>query len=110
MAKKYFATPAEALGQSLQNKDNDEFKITGVIKDVPYNSHFRFDALISRRVYKAPMTPDEAVAIMSAQRGLHFDPDLLDIFLAGIADFCAIAHRYPDEAPTELPAGQRQAA
>jgi putative ABC transport system permease protein len=48
IAKKYFATPAEALGQSLQNKQNDEFKITGVIKDVPYNSHFRFDALISR--------------------------------------------------------------
>lgn len=48
IAKKYFASPAEALGQSLQNQQNDEFKITGVIKDVPYNSHFRFDALISR--------------------------------------------------------------
>jgi putative ABC transport system permease protein len=48
IAKKYFASPAEALGKSLQNKDNDEFEITGVIKDVPYNSHFRFDALISR--------------------------------------------------------------
>lgn len=48
IAKKYFATPAEALGKSLQNKENDEFEITGVIKDVPYNSHFRFDALISR--------------------------------------------------------------
>lgn len=48
IAKKYFTTPAEALGQSLQNQRNDEFKITGVIKDVPYNSHFRFDALISR--------------------------------------------------------------
>ncbi len=48
IAKKYFATPAEALGQSLQNKQNEEYKITGVIKDVPYNSHFRFDALISR--------------------------------------------------------------
>jgi putative ABC transport system permease protein len=48
IAKKYFASPAEALGQSLQNQQNDEFKVTGVIKDVPYNSHFRFDALISR--------------------------------------------------------------
>jgi putative ABC transport system permease protein len=48
VAKKYFATPAEAFGQSLQNKQNEEYKITGVIKDVPYNSHFRFDALISR--------------------------------------------------------------
>lgn len=48
IAKKYFASATEALGQSLQNKENEEFKITGVIKDVPYNSHFRFDALISR--------------------------------------------------------------
>lgn len=48
IAKKYFASAMEALGQSLQNKQNEEFKITGVIKDVPYNSHFRFDALISR--------------------------------------------------------------
>lgn len=48
VAKKYFASAAEALGQSLQNKENEEYKITGVIEDVPYNSHFRFDALISR--------------------------------------------------------------
>lgn len=48
IAKKYFASASEALGQSLQNKENEEFKVTGVIKDVPYNSHFRFDALISR--------------------------------------------------------------
>lgn len=48
IAKKYFASATEALGQSLQNKEKEEFKITGVIKDVPYNSHFRFDALISR--------------------------------------------------------------
>jgi putative ABC transport system permease protein len=48
IAKKYFASASEALGQSLQNKENEEFKITGVIQDVPYNSHFRFDALISR--------------------------------------------------------------
>lgn len=48
VAKKYFASATEALGQSLQNKENQEYKITGVIKDVSYNSHFRFDALISR--------------------------------------------------------------
>lgn len=48
IAKKYFASATEALGQSLQNKENQEYKITGVIKDVPYNTHFRFDALISR--------------------------------------------------------------
>jgi putative ABC transport system permease protein len=48
VAIKYFGSATAALGQSLQNKQNEEFKVTGVMKDVPMNSHFRFDALISR--------------------------------------------------------------
>jgi len=48
IAKKYFADASSALGQSLQNQQNEEFKVTGVIQDVPLNSHFRFDALMSR--------------------------------------------------------------
>jgi putative ABC transport system permease protein len=47
IAVKYFGSTQEALGKSLQNAQGDEFKITGVIDDVPLNSHFRFDALIS---------------------------------------------------------------
>ena len=41
-----------------------------------------FDALISRRVYKGRHGA-RARAIMAEQRGAHFDPDLLDVFLAG---------------------------
>src|SRR5690606_16367479 len=47
IAKKYFGT-ADVIGKALQNEENEEFKITGVIRDVPLNSHFRFDGLISR--------------------------------------------------------------
>lgn len=47
MAKKYFGDELP-LGKSIQNQQDEEFKITGVIKDVPLNSHFRFDALISK--------------------------------------------------------------
>ncbi len=56
-----------------------------------------FDALISRRVYKPPMAYEAARAIMVEQRGRHFDPDLLDAFVAGFEDFCAIARCHPDE-------------
>ena len=65
-----------------------------------------FDALISRRVYKAPMPVDQVREILAAERGRHFDPDLLDLFLAGFAHFCDIARRYPDEpgaAATDAP-------
>ena len=47
-AKKYFPDPADALNQSLTNEQNETFKITGVMKDVPLNSHFRFDGLASQ--------------------------------------------------------------
>lgn len=48
MAIKYFGGVQQAFGQSLQDLQRHEFKVTGVMKDVPLNSHFRFDALISK--------------------------------------------------------------
>jgi putative two-component system response regulator len=41
-----------------------------------------FDALTSERPYKRAFSVDESVAIMSDERGKHFDPDLLDVFLS----------------------------
>ena len=55
-----------------------------------------FDALISWRVYKPPMTFAEARAIIAAGRGKHFDPDTTDAFLTGFDDFVAIAQRFRD--------------
>ncbi|HEY9046382.1 MAG TPA: ABC transporter permease [Ohtaekwangia sp.] len=46
LATKYFGTE-NPVGQTLQNQDNETFKVTGVMEDVPLNSHFIFDALIS---------------------------------------------------------------
>ena len=48
IAKKYFANAPSAFGQSLQDSEGHEFKVTGVLKDVPLNSHFRFDALLAK--------------------------------------------------------------
>lgn len=47
-ANKYFSDLSAAIGQSIQNHDGEDFKVTGIMKDVPLNSHFIFDALISR--------------------------------------------------------------
>jgi len=47
-AKKYFPSVQNALGESIQNQQGETFKITGILQDVPPNSHFKFDALISR--------------------------------------------------------------
>ncbi len=52
-----------------------------------------FDALISARAYKAPMPYEEARDIIAAGSGKHFDPDLVEVFLAGFDDFVAIGKR-----------------
>lgn len=56
-----------------------------------------YDALISKRVYKAPMPHEEAVAIIMKGRGQHFDPEVLDAFLEVQDKFAAIAAQFGDE-------------
>jgi adenylate cyclase len=41
-----------------------------------------YDAIRSRRVYQQPMTHAEAVAVIIERRGTHFDPAVVDAFLA----------------------------
>lgn len=55
-----------------------------------------YDALISRRVYKPPFSQEKSIAIMREGRGSHFDPDILDAFLAHTDEFQAIAERFVD--------------
>lgn len=55
-----------------------------------------FDALISRRVYKAPIPLEATRKMMMEQRGLQFDPDMLDAFIEGFDEFRQIAERYSD--------------
>jgi putative two-component system response regulator len=56
-----------------------------------------YDALISRRVYKPAFSHDESARIIAEGRGRHFDPDVVDAFLAIREDCKAIAQRYADE-------------
>ncbi len=55
-----------------------------------------YDALISRRVYKEGMPHAKAVGIIAEGRGTHFDPDIVDAFMALTDQFQAIAQRYAD--------------
>jgi putative two-component system response regulator len=55
-----------------------------------------FDALISPRVYKSALPLEHARDAIAAGRGTHFDPDLVDAFLAHFDEFRAIAEQYHD--------------
>jgi len=58
-----------------------------------------YDALISYRPYQPPLSHADAIAQLSAGRGKHFDPDLIDALLPMQARFADIAARFPDEEP-----------
>lgn len=55
-----------------------------------------FDALVSRRPYKKPWTPEEAKQQIIAQKGRQFDPELVDLFVAHFDEFMDVFKKYPD--------------
>ena len=57
-----------------------------------------YDALISKRVYKEAFSHETARSIIIEGKGKHFDPDVVDAFLAVEAEFIEIAAAFSDEA------------
>jgi len=55
-----------------------------------------YDALISKRVYKPAFSHGKARDIIIEGKGKHFDPDIVDAFMAIEDEFCAIAQKYGD--------------
>ena len=53
-----------------------------------------FDALLSERPYKPKYGSEKALEIMRSQRGTHFDPQLLDLFLNDSDEFLVIVGQY----------------
>jgi putative two-component system response regulator len=49
-----------------------------------------FDALLFRRAYKHGWSESEVLSFMKEMRGVHFDPQLIDIFFENIDDFLSI--------------------
>jgi putative two-component system response regulator len=55
-----------------------------------------FDALTSDRVYRPAFPTGSAVEMMRSERGTHFDPELLDAFLAALPEVEAIRRALAD--------------
>jgi len=53
-----------------------------------------YDALVSKRVYKDAFTHDSAQAIIEEGRGKHFDPDVVDAFVATGTEFLDIRQQF----------------
>ena len=55
-----------------------------------------FDAMTTNKVYRPAIPMTEAVDIMTAERGKHFDPTLLDLFLSEKARVLGIKERFAE--------------
>ncbi|WP_455383693.1 HD-GYP domain-containing protein [Salinispira pacifica] len=61
-----------------------------------------FDALTTQRPYKSPWSIDGALEYLSAQRGRHFDPELVDAFVYNAPVVRDIFYRHADEIPERM--------
>jgi putative two-component system response regulator len=56
-----------------------------------------FDALTMKRCYKPPFSLEQSIGIITEGKGKHFDPRMVDIFLANLDQFIAIQGEYSDK-------------
>lgn len=53
-----------------------------------------FDALSTKRVYKESWSIDDIKSVINGERGKHFDPHLVDIFVEHLDEFVEIREKY----------------
>jgi putative two-component system response regulator len=56
-----------------------------------------FDALTSTRPYKQAWPIEKAVSLIQSEKGQHFDPKIVDAFLAVLPEISVIASQYHDD-------------
>ncbi|MES2880383.1 MAG: two-component system response regulator [Pseudomonadota bacterium] len=97
-----FLTLAKEIAYSHQEKWDGSGYPEGLKGDqIPISARLMavadvYDALISRRVYKEPFSHEQALEIIQQTSGRHFDPDIVQAFMAIEENFHAIALSYAD--------------
>lgn len=61
-----------------------------------------YDALVMKRVYRPAIPEPEALAMMTSNRGTHFDPGIFDRFMALLPEIRRIRQEVQDEEPVGL--------
>jgi len=56
-----------------------------------------FDSLGSARSYKLPWPIDEIKDLLITEKGKKFEPQLVDLLMENLDEFCDIREQYPDK-------------
>lgn len=97
-----FMRYAEEIAYSHQEKWNGSGYPLGLAgEDIPVSGRLMavadvYDALISHRVYKKPFSHTKAVNIILEGKGSHFDPEIVEGFMAVQEEFRQIALQFAD--------------
>ncbi|WP_269532265.1 two-component system response regulator [Chitinimonas sp. BJYL2] len=97
-----FLRYAKEIAYSHQEKwDGSGYPVGLSGEEIPMSARLMavadvYDALISKRVYKPAMTHEQATRIIHDGRGSHFDPDIVDAFMAINDTFREIARTFGD--------------
>ena len=73
----------------IQGEDIDLFARITAVADV-------FDALGSERVYKPAWELDRILALLQEERGRHFDPQIIDVFMHQLPALLVVREQYSD--------------
>lgn len=101
-SKNEIMTHAASIAASHHEKyDGSGYPLGTKGKDIPIFGRITaladvFDALLSRRCYKAEWSINDALDEVKGQSGKHFDPTLVDILVENIDEFIAVREAYPD--------------
>ena len=82
-------------------------------EDIPLSARITafadvFDALVSKRCYKEPVSADEAFRIIEEESGSHFDPNLAKVFISHKEDFIKIMNGSAPESLNEEERGAKK--
>jgi putative two-component system response regulator len=81
----FIRTASEIAGSHHEKYDGSGYPLGLKGKEIPLSGRLMaiidvYDALVNKRVYKPAFAHEEAMDIISADRGKHFDPDITDAF------------------------------
>lgn len=113
--KEYPGTPFLEMARDIAGSHHERYDGRGYPRglagsDIPLAARIMaladvYDALTSRRVYKEAYSHEAAKAMILEERGTHYDPAVVDAFIAQEEQFTAIRQRFSQD-----PLGEQRSA